>query len=130
MSKTKVDFTDSRMRAARMKDSTVLTERQEGIYAYVRGRILSGDPAPTVREIGEVFGIRSPNGVICHLKALEKKGYIVRDENLSRSIRLPGRPAIEVLRDIRKLLPASPGDKARTVKLSPELVADLVRLTD
>ena len=70
MSKTKVDFTDSRMRAARMKDSTVLTERQEGIYAYVRGRILSGDPAPTVREIGEVFGIRSPNGVICHLKAL------------------------------------------------------------
>ncbi|NQV28457.1 MAG: hypothetical protein HQ518_29235 [Rhodopirellula sp.] len=113
-----------------MKGSTVLTERQEGIYAYIRGRILSGDPAPTVREIGEVFGIRSPNGVMCHLKALEKKGYIARDENLSRCIRLPGRPAIEVLRDIRKLLPASPGNKPRTVKLSPELVADLVRLTD
>lgn len=131
MSKSKkMDSAESRMHAARMKGSTVLTERQEGIYEYIRGRILSGDPAPTVREIGEVFGIRSPNGVMCHLKALEKKGYIVRDEHLSRSIRLPGRPAIDVLRDIRKLLPASPGGKVRTVKLAPELVDEVVRLAD
>ena len=128
MSKPAIDY--ERMHAARMKGSTVLTERQEAIYEFVRGRILSGDPAPTVREIGEEFGIRSPNGVMCHLKAIEKKGYIVRDEHLSRAIRLPGRSAIEVLRDVRKLLPKSPGDKACAVKLSADLVADLVRLAD
>jgi SOS-response transcriptional repressor LexA len=130
MSKAQTLSDADRMHAARMKGSTVLTQRQEGIYEYIRGRILAGDPAPTVREIGEAFGIRSPNGVMCHLKALEKKGYIVRDENLSRAIRLPGRPAIDVVREIRKLLPASPGEKSRTVKLSAELVAELVRLAD
>lgn len=130
MAKPQTLSDEERMHAARMKGSTVLTPRQEGIYEYIRGRILTGDPAPTVREIGENFGIRSPNGVMCHLKALEKKGYIVRDENLSRSIRLPGRPAIEILREIRNLLPKSPGEKSRNVKLSADLIAELVRLAD
>ena len=121
---------EERMQAARMKGSTVMTPKQEAIYKFIRSRILSGDPAPTVREIADEFGIRSPNGVMCHLKAIEKKGHIVRDEHLSRSIRLPGRSAIEVLRDIRKLMPKNPGDKSRTVKLSAELVAELVRLAE
>ena len=128
MAKSNPDF--ERMQAARMKGSTVMTPKQEAIYKFIRSRILSGDPAPTVREIGEEFGIRSPNGVMCHLKALAKKGHIVRDEHLSRAIRLPGASAIEVLRDVRKVLPKNPGDKACTVKLSPELVAELVRLAD
>ena len=29
---------------------------------------------PTVREIGREFGIKSPNGVMCHLRALEARG--------------------------------------------------------
>ena len=128
MADSNPDF--ERMQAARMRGSTVLTPKQEEIFKYIRSRILSGDPAPTVREIGDEFGIRSPNGVMCHLKALEKKGHIVRDEHLSRSIRLPGRSPIEILREVRQLLPKKPGDKACTVKLSPELVAELVRLAD
>ena len=40
---------------------------------------------PTVREIGEHFDIASPNGVMCHLKALEKKGMISR-EQLKRAL--------------------------------------------
>ena len=130
MAKSRNNSAEDRMSAARAEGSTVLTERQEEIYNYVRECILSGEPAPTVREIAAAFDIRSPNGVMCHLRALEKKGYIVRDENLSRSIRLPGRPAIEVLREIRQQLPKSPGAKARNVKLSPDLIAELVRLTD
>ena len=43
---------------------------------------------PTVREIGEHFEISSPNGVMCHLKALEKKGLIHRSPNKSRAIEL------------------------------------------
>ena len=43
---------------------------------------------PTVREIGAGFKIRSPNGVMCHLKALEKKGLITRESHMSRAIQL------------------------------------------
>lgn len=34
--------------------------------------------APTIRELGDRLGIKSPNGVQCHLIALEKKGQIKR----------------------------------------------------
>ena len=107
-----------------------LTARQQAVFEFVREKIQNRGYGPTVREIGEQFGISSPNGVMCHLKALEKKGYIARDENLSRSIRLPGRPSIEIIREIRNLLPKNPGDKSRNVKLSADLVAELVRLAD
>jgi repressor LexA len=42
---------------------------------------------PTLREIGEHMGIRSTNGVNDHLKALERKGYLVREELKSRALR-------------------------------------------
>ena len=34
------------------------------------------------------FGIKSPNGVMCHLRALERKGLIKRSPNKSRAIEL------------------------------------------
>ena len=34
------------------------------------------------------FKIKSPNGVMCHLKALEKKGLITRESHMSRAIQL------------------------------------------
>lgn len=43
---------------------------------------------PTIREMGEVLGITSTNGVCDHLRALVRKGYIVRGAGRSRSIRL------------------------------------------
>jgi repressor LexA len=65
-----------------------LTERQQAVYDFVRDRIQNRGYGPTVREIGDHFGIKSPNGVVCHLKALEKKGLIVREPNMSRAIQL------------------------------------------
>jgi repressor LexA len=64
------------------------TERQREIYDFIRQSAAEWGYPPTVREIGEEFGIRSPNGVLCHLKALEKKGWIERDENVARGIRM------------------------------------------
>ncbi len=53
---------------------------------------------PTVREIGQAFDISSPNGVMCHLKALEKKGLIKRQGFSARAITLVDRrPAGTVL---------------------------------
>ncbi len=65
-----------------------LTKRQQDVYEFVRELIQSRGYGPTVREIGEYFSINSPNGVMCHLRALEKKGLIRRSPNKSRAIEL------------------------------------------
>jgi repressor LexA len=69
-----------------------LTKRQRKVYDFIRDKIRSRGYGPTVREIGEHFKIRSPNGVVCHLKALEKKGLITREANRSRAIELTEGP--------------------------------------
>ena len=66
----------------------LLTTRQRKVYMLIRDKILNRGYGPTVREIGHHFGISSPNGVMCHLKALEKKGLITREPNMSRAIQL------------------------------------------
>jgi repressor LexA len=71
-----------------MADTTQLTERQLQIYDFIREKIESRGFGPTVREIGEAFEIKSPNGVMCHLKALEKKGLIKRTGFRARAIQL------------------------------------------
>jgi repressor LexA len=65
-----------------------LTSRQREVYEFIREKIRNRGYGPTVREIGEQFEIASPNGVMCHLKALEKKGIISREPNMSRAIQL------------------------------------------
>ncbi|HEY2839746.1 MAG TPA: transcriptional repressor LexA [Pirellulales bacterium] len=65
-----------------------LTNRQREVYQFIREKIRSRGYGPTVREIGSEFKISSPNGVMCHLKALEKKGLITREPNMSRAIML------------------------------------------
>ena len=72
--------------------TATLTSRQREIYEFLKGKILNRGYGPTVREIGDQFGIRSPNGVMCHLKALEKKGLITREPNMARAIQLTERP--------------------------------------
>ena len=71
-----------------MSEFDQLTERQRSVYDFIRDKIVNRGYGPTVREIGEQFGISSPNGVMCHLKALEKKGLIKRSPNKSRAIEL------------------------------------------
>jgi repressor LexA len=71
-----------------MPDFSSLTERQREIYEFIREKIEARGYGPTVREIGEGFKIKSPNGVMCHLKALEKKGLIKRQGFSARAIQL------------------------------------------
>ncbi|MFK8113089.1 MAG: transcriptional repressor LexA [Rubripirellula sp.] len=68
--------------------SNQLTDRQRSVYDMIRELIVGRGYGPTVREIGEHFGIKSPNGVMCHLRALERKGLIRRSPNKSRAIEL------------------------------------------
>lgn len=69
------------------------TDRQATILLFLQDHVRAGKPMPTVREIGKQFGIRSPNGVMCHLKALEAKGLITRNTSKARSIQLVGNAA-------------------------------------
>jgi repressor LexA len=71
-----------------MPDFSTLTDRQREIYDFIRSKIESRGYGPTVREIGLGFDIKSPNGVMCHLKALEKKGLIKREGFSARAIQL------------------------------------------
>ena len=71
-----------------MADIDSLTPRQREIYNFIRSKIQGRGYGPTVREIGLNFQIKSPNGVMCHLKALQKKGLIHREPNMSRAIQL------------------------------------------
>jgi repressor LexA len=71
-----------------MNKKSSLTTRQRDIYDFIKDKILNRGYGPTVREIGAGFKIKSPNGVMCHLKALEKKGLITREAHMSRAIQI------------------------------------------
>lgn len=53
-----------------------LNERQREIFDFICLTISQESMSPTVREIGDRFDIKSPNGVRCHLVAIAKKGWL------------------------------------------------------
>jgi repressor LexA len=69
-----------------------LTTRQALVFDFIKDKVIQRGYGPTVREIGEHFKISSPNGVMCHLRALEKKGLLRRvrkhDRAIARAIEL------------------------------------------
>ncbi|MBM4374619.1 MAG: transcriptional repressor LexA [Deltaproteobacteria bacterium] len=64
-----------------------LTSRQEQVLRFIRQSIVDRGYPPTLREIGAHMGIRSTNGVNDHLRALERKGYLTREDMKSRALR-------------------------------------------
>lgn len=76
-----------------------LTHRQQQALDYIANCLDQRGYPPTLREIGEHMGIRSTNGVNDHLKALERKGYLVREELKSRALRpveMPEQKRLEI----------------------------------
>ena len=62
-----------------------LTKRQGQVLGVIQRSIDKNGYPPTIREIGSRLGIKSTNAVNDHLKALERKGYLTRNEAKSRS---------------------------------------------
>ncbi|MCC6875875.1 MAG: transcriptional repressor LexA [Sandaracinaceae bacterium] len=71
-----------------------LTDRQKAVLDFIVESIHDRGYPPTLREIGNHLGIRSTNGVNDHLRALERKGYLTREDMKSRTLRptADGRP--------------------------------------
>lgn len=67
---------------------TELTQRQRQILDAIVERWVAAKPPPTLRELGDAFGIASTNGVSDTLKRMEKKGAIRRTSLHSRGIEL------------------------------------------
>ncbi|MEM6955727.1 MAG: transcriptional repressor LexA [Myxococcota bacterium] len=67
-----------------------LTDRQRAVLEYIASSIHDRGYPPTLREIGNhmVPPIKSTNGVNDHLRALERKGYLTREDMKSRTLRL------------------------------------------
>lgn len=79
-------------------DPKALTARQAEVLAFMLDFKRKNHMPPTVRDIGNGLGIKSPNGVACHLKALEKKNCIQRVSNKARGIMIvdPDEPRMSV----------------------------------
>lgn len=64
-----------------------LTNRQAAVLDFITDHLADTGFPPTIREIGDHLGISSTNGVNDHLKALERKGYLEREDGKSRAIK-------------------------------------------
>ncbi len=78
-----------------------LTDRQKLIYDFLVRTVREKGYAPSHQEIGTRFKIVSTNGVVGHLKALERKGYIRRVGK--RALEILSAQGKSVLPDVREV---------------------------
>lgn len=64
-----------------------LTNKQKQVLNYIENYQLENGKSPTIREIKEYMNVASDNSILKHLTALEKKGFIKKDET-PRGIKL------------------------------------------
>ncbi len=57
-----------------------MTEKQEAVLKYIEQYQMKMGKSPTLREMREHFGVSSDNSILKHLKALEEKGYLSKDD--------------------------------------------------
>ena len=67
-----------------------LSRMQQQIYDYIVRTIREQGYAPSVREIGDAVGLKSPSTVHFHLKHMEEMGVIERSAGKGRTITLTG----------------------------------------
>ncbi len=67
---------------------TTLTTRQREILDVIISHVQDRGYPPSVREIGEAVGLRSPATVKCHLDNLRDAGYLQRDLAKPRAIQV------------------------------------------
>ena len=69
-----------------------LTHMQQKIYNYIAACVQKQGYPPSVREIGDAVGLRSPSTVHFHLKHLEEAGVIIKGAGKGRALTLTEPP--------------------------------------
>lgn len=67
-----------------------LTRRQQQVLGVIRRAVADRGYPPSVREIGDAVGLRSPSSVHAQMNTLEEHGYIRRDPSRPRAIEVLG----------------------------------------
>ena len=67
-----------------------LTKKEQDILDYIRDTISAEGYSPSVRDIRSALGIKSTSTVHQYLHRLEEKGYIIKEQGKSRTIRIEG----------------------------------------
>lgn len=73
-----------------------LTDRQTRILEVIREAVATRGYPPSVREIGEAVGLRSPSSVHSQLATLERGGYLRKDPSRPRAIEVHFDPDTEL----------------------------------
>jgi repressor LexA len=106
-----------------------LTKRQKEILDHIESFIDAQGYAPSFEEIADAFGYSSLATVHEHLSNLERKGYIRKSYNESRSIELVGRdggtPVVELplLGAVAAGLPIEAVQEAETLAVPPDMIS-------
>ncbi|MFA4814733.1 MAG: transcriptional repressor LexA [Candidatus Gracilibacteria bacterium] len=58
----------------------MITDKQQAVLQFIEDYQMKFGKSPTLREMREHFGVSSDNSILKHLKALEEKGYINKDD--------------------------------------------------
>ena len=72
----------------RKKDPDSLNRREKAILKYIEKQVKINGYPPSVREIGKAVGLRSTATVHGYLASLEKKGYIKKESQKGRTLKL------------------------------------------
>lgn len=71
-----------------------ISDKQQKIFDFINEFMVENDRPPTIREIGFSCGISSTSVVDYNLQKLEREGYITRQSDVSRGIRLTQKPEL------------------------------------
>jgi repressor LexA len=81
-----------------------LTERRREVLEFIREYLETHGYPPSIREISSHLGVSGTLGVVKHLKALERGGYIRRVPGNSRGLSLTGStptPSVPIVGTVR-----------------------------
>ena len=71
-----------------MKDPNVLNKREKAILDYIEKQSKINGYPPSVREIGKAVGLKSTATVHAYISALEEKGYVKKESQKGRTLKL------------------------------------------
>ena len=84
----KNEVNDKKERKHRGKGSKELNNRERDILKFIEKQVTNLGYAPSVREIGKAVGLSSTATVHAYLAKLEEKGYIKKETQKGRTLRL------------------------------------------
>src|SRR5262245_16859429 len=68
------------------RDESGLTARQRRMLEVISDSVQRRGYPPSMREIGEAVGLTSTSSVSHQLRALQRKGFLMRDPNRPRAV--------------------------------------------